>query len=228
MAILRNALLGVTGWLLRLLFAASVIAGVVGVVIALFVSAFPADPVPDRLTGLAIVGVAIGVSLVSFALLCTPAFNRFTGRHWYLWTYLTCTVMLVPALLFSVAGRLIEDQFYSSESVQATADSCSEDYNDSWISCDFSWIDQAGAIQRQTLHWPRDVTGSREDIYIDSRTGGAVDHGIGMILVSLTSALIILPAVLTLSYRYAEEERNARDLHRWLANLAWWRAPPEP
>jgi hypothetical protein len=34
MAVLRNALLGSTGWLLRLLFAASVIAGVVGVVIA--------------------------------------------------------------------------------------------------------------------------------------------------------------------------------------------------
>jgi hypothetical protein len=51
MAVLRNALLGITGWLPRLLFAASVIAGVVGVVIA---SRNPANDVRSRRRDLAV------------------------------------------------------------------------------------------------------------------------------------------------------------------------------
>jgi hypothetical protein len=225
-----QAVAGLTGWLLRIVFVLSVAASVFGVYLAWFASLGRPGPVHDRLTGTVVMAEALGVSLAAFVLLTVLPKVRLTVRKaWYLMAYLLfAALFLTTALPLSAALRLIGDWQRSNTQVVATVYNCYETRstdNDATDYCTFDWT-----VNLQQHEQTRQTNGVYPDetnipIWVDPNTGGADDHGVGFIGLAFIGVFVGLIIDALVSVGIIVISKESKRPRAWLADMAWWRVP---
>jgi hypothetical protein len=225
---IKIVLAGLSGWVMRLAFAASLAIAAYGIYVAWYASLGEPDPGHDRASGSVLTGLALGASLVFFiALRTAPSVRRTTRGAWYGIVYLAFFTLFLTALALSAGLRLIGDWERSPLNTTATVSGCyyvpdssavrTEDY------CDYSW-DLAGVhhAQRRTSDAVYN-DGTRVGLWVDPNTGGASDHRLGHVILSFVGAAVCLfldAVVFGVGSLVLDDARSPR---RWLADLAWWR-----
>ena len=235
----RIALLGSVGWLLQLLFAGSVVAGVYGVYLAWFgPSLSESDPVHHRIVGTLVMLAAFGVSLLAtLAVIVVPAptpRSRYRST-WLLGVYMAFVPLFLGALALSATLRSIGDWQRSNLSVNGTVDSCYQSGSDTptnW--CYFNWT-VAGTRHRQArTTYDLYTDGTPVTLWVDPNTGGADGHsGVEVVSEILATAVGLglgFTALGACLYQVVDDRRARRE---WLADqVFWWRAfpkkPPKP
>jgi hypothetical protein len=119
------ARVALAGWVLRLLIAGSLVAGVYAVYRALFVTVSQSDPGHDRLAWVVVIGISLGLSLLSFALL--HVLDKSVRARWYGSAYLVVVMLELCAFFLSFTLRRVGEWQRSTVPVTATVSDCYED-----------------------------------------------------------------------------------------------------
>lgn len=224
---------GLIAWLVRLVFLASVAAGVYGVYLAWFASLGQSGPGRDRLAGTIVMGVALGVGLIFATVLCMPPFRRDGSRVCYTTVFvLFATVFITTIWPLSAALCSIGTWERSDVQIAATAVSCStqvDGNDDASYSCLLDWtVDGHAHVQVRTTDgaYP---DGTRVELWVDPVTGGADDHDwvpvfwgfFGMVfgLIPDAFALYLCAAAVPVDCLPGPGE--------WAQDMAWWRSLPK-
>lgn len=186
------------GSLCIVLFAATVVAGIVGAAYALVLAAFATDPGPDRRLGVLIMAGATGASLVAAAAgsLFDSLFDAF-----YVGTYPIFFTTLCVAAVLSIGGESIANSLHSSASLPATLSNCTSriDGNSdvtgpqTVYDCTYTWA-WDGVEHQATLDADGDYPdGTPSSVHVNPSTGGVYEDRIAPFIVTPLELLITTP-----------------------------------
>jgi hypothetical protein len=182
------------------LFAATVVAGVVGAVYALVLAAIATDPGPDRRLGLLIMAVATGGSFVA-AVGAHLFGSQFPGDTFYLGTYAVFFSTLCVAAVLSIGVENLTDNQRSPASAPATLSHCTPYTYDNGgpagpqtrYNCTYTWV-WDGIEHHATLNANSEYPdGTPSSVHVNPSTGAAYERSIAPYIVILAAVLFMLP-----------------------------------
>ena len=231
---------GLAGWLLRLLFLASVAVGGYGAYIAWFESLGQGAPGHDRLTGSIVMAIAFGVSLIAWlGTLLVPPLSKRGHSSWYLAAYWVFTALFVTLVLPLSSGlRNIGTWERTNVPVTATATGCYADDSGGdgpVYYCDLSWTVNGHQVSQWQETHDQYPDGTAVALWADPNTGGSDDHDWVPELWSFIGAafgLAISTATIVASVMLVKEDHTGA--RRWVKDMSWWTdlpkrpAPPPP